>query len=71
MANNITIPDLLAFLARELEAAGLYDPTKPVLVKDCANCFYMQIHDAPEEGHCYMFRDEPDGNYCGQMKQKQ
>lgn len=39
----------------------------PAGSKDCANCLYRQ-EEMRDGGHCYMFRDEPDGDACGQFK---
>lgn len=32
--------------------------------KDCASCEHKRH---PQDGHCYMFKDEPAGTSCGQF----
>lgn len=37
---------------------------------DCERCQYMRLKGEEEAAaglHCYMFRDKPDGDRCGQM----
>lgn len=34
---------------------------------DCQNCFHRQEHWR-DGGHCYMFREKPEGDRCGQFK---
>lgn len=34
---------------------------------NCENCYYKAINPPSDEGFCYMFRNEPDGD-CGQFK---
>jgi hypothetical protein len=36
-------------------------------VMDCPNCFHSLT---PDGGHCYMFRNKPEGDRCGQFKSK-
>lgn len=48
---------------------GIKRPPSPKLLPlmDCDHCQYKQWADG---GHCYMFRDKPDGDRCGQFKRK-
>ena len=46
-------------------------PAVMLPMMDCDRCEYMRIRGDAEEAaglHCYMFRDKPDGDRCGQMK---
>jgi hypothetical protein len=36
--------------------------------KDCLNCEYMAIWQPGDEGHCYMFAQEPPRDTCGQFR---
>jgi len=45
--------------------------TVSVPIMDCERCKFMRMRGEAEEEaglHCYMFRDKPDGDRCGQMK---
>lgn len=35
--------------------------------KDCAKCVHRE-EDWRDGGHCYMFREEPEGENCGQFE---
>lgn len=35
----------------------------------CARCDYRWAQQAsPERGHCYMFKEQPEGTFCGQYR---
>ena len=34
---------------------------------DCERCLY-RAEQWRDDGHCYMFRDKPDGTHCGQFR---
>lgn len=34
-------------------------------IKDCAACLYSKDKQG---GHCYMFKNEPEGDFCGAFK---
>lgn len=36
--------------------------------RDCAACFFKCINNVKPDGWCYMFKDEPQSDYCGQFK---
>jgi len=42
-------------------------PTALMPDMDCANCQWHAA-DWRDGGHCYMFREKPDGDKCGQMR---
>lgn len=46
-------------------------PRELLPIMDCPNCQWMKFM-APDEKaaglHCYMFREKPEGDRCGQMK---
>ena len=42
-------------------------PTALMPDMDCANCQWHAA-DWRDGGHCYMFREKPEGDKCGQMK---
>ena len=51
----------------KLWALGLFEmPQELIPKKECANCYYMTIHEEPD-GHCYMLEEDP-GDRCGQFK---
>jgi hypothetical protein len=44
------------------------DSGVPLPKMDCERCFYKRF-DPVEGGHCYMFKDKPEGKYCGRFSQ--
>lgn len=42
-------------------------PQEALPARDCANCLFHQ-EDWRGDGFCYMFKIEPTGNKCGQMR---
>ena len=36
---------------------------------DCTKCKYKD-HPCPEDAHCYMFRERPNGVWCGQYRER-
>lgn len=55
---------------REIEmliAMGLArTPERDLPLADCKNCEYGALNASG--GHCYMFKEKPEGDRCGQMR---
>jgi hypothetical protein len=47
--------------------AGKLSMTPPMPAKDCLRCIY-RTEAWRDGGHCYMFRDDPPGDECGQFQ---
>lgn len=70
-------PDLLAHC---LPGIPYMMPSEALPIMDCAKCLYKnlrteaEIYESLDDGtpmkeqHCYMFREQPSGDRCGQMK---
>lgn len=59
-------------LPAELLASVLGDsnylmPVAMLPLMDCDNCQHRQV-TWRDGGHCYMFKDKPEGAHCGQFK---
>lgn len=44
-------------------------PQSALPVADCKNCVYGSLNASG--GHCYMFKEKPEGDRCGQMRRDQ
>ena len=58
------IPEILAMIPGN---GSHMMPSSLLPIMDCDNCLYIR-YDWRDGGHCYMFRDKPDGDRCGQFK---
>ena len=58
-------PLTAAFLGSVL-SGGDFKKLLPIM--DCQNCLYRQ-EEWRNGGHCYMFREQPAGDRCGQFKE--
>ena len=66
MPNPTHLLNIITTISTMLNLDGA--PSSGLLpLMDCDHCQYKQWHDG---GHCYMFRNKPDGDRCGQFKQK-
>jgi hypothetical protein len=54
-------------ILRFMALASLFGatPTEALPKKDCASCDHNKIK-RPEDGHCYMFKEDFPGDRCGQ-----
>lgn len=62
------VPHIAAMLSQCIGDTRYLMPLPLLPDADCSNCEYMHLHEPSEGGHCYMFRDKPEGGKCGQMK---
>ena len=57
-------------VAEHLAAIALLARNRPELPpKDCDACMFRK-EEWRDGGHCYMFREEPSGDLCGQFRAK-
>lgn len=47
------------------QIAKMFAVSSPLPVKECGQCLYKQD---PQGGHCYMFKTEPEGEFCGAFR---
>ena len=68
--DNQEVPEQDIQFERLMLAALTMLPHFEAKPKDCNNCLYKAIADEQDEGHCYMFREEPVGQLCGAFRHK-